>query len=81
MALDLASKGQKVQLDLFSRNVEEPFQSEKLWEAVDAVNKQYGRGTLFSAACGKSLSWKDQKNHLSPPYTTNWNYLPIAFAK
>lgn len=81
MALDLMPKGRKVQLDLFSRNVEEPFQSEKLWEAVDLVNKQYGRGTLFSAACGRSLSWKDQKSHLSQPYTTSWGHLPVAFAK
>lgn len=81
MAIDLAPKGQRVQLDLFSRSAEEPTQSEKLWDAVDSVNKQYGRGTLFSAACGKNLTWKDQKNHLSPPYTTNWKYLPIVFAK
>lgn len=81
MAFGLTPKGQKVQLDLFSRNAGEPFQSEKLWEALDSVNKRYGRGTLFSAACGRSLSWKDQKNHLSQPYTTNWNYLPLVFAK
>jgi DNA polymerase V len=81
MALDLMPKGQKVQLDLFSRNVEERFQSEKLWEALDLVNKRYGRGTLFSAACGKTLSWKDQKNHVSQPYTTNWKFLPTAFVK
>jgi DNA polymerase V len=81
MALDLTPKGQNIQLDLFSRNIQGSSQPEKLWEAVDSVNKQYGRGTLFSAACGKSLSWKDQKNHLSPPYTTNWSYLPIVFAK
>ena len=81
MALDLIPKGQKVQLDLFSRNVEEPFQSAKLWEALDEINKRYGRGTLFSAACGKNLSWKDQKNLLSPPYTTSWKHLPVAFLK
>jgi DNA polymerase V len=81
MAFDLAPKGQEGQLDLFSRHVEEPFQSEKLWEALDLVNKRYGRGTVFPAACGKSLTWKDQKKHLSQPYTTSWHHLPLVFAK
>jgi DNA polymerase V len=81
MAFDLAPKGQEGQLDLFSRHVEEPFQSEKLWEALDLVNKRYGRGTVFSAACGKGLTWKDQKKHLSQPYTTSWHHLPLVFAK
>lgn len=47
---------------------------------IDLINKQYGRGTLFSAACGRSLSWKDNKNFLSPSYTTRWDQLAIAYA-
>jgi hypothetical protein len=35
----------------------------------------------FSAACRKSLSWKDKKNLLSPSYTTRWDQLAIAFAR
>ena len=81
MAHELKPKGQNVQLDLFSNKFEEPLQSPELWEAIDNLNKRFGKGTLFSAACGKSVSWKDKKNLLSPSYTTRWDQLAIAFAR
>ena len=81
MAHELKPKGQNIQLDLFSNKFEEPLQSPELWEAIDTLNKRYGKETLFSAACGKSLSWKDKKNLLSPSYTTRWDQLAIAFAR
>ncbi|MGV8949400.1 MAG: Y-family DNA polymerase [Candidatus Paracaedibacter sp.] len=81
MAHELALKQKSFQLDLFSKKEEESSQSPALWEALDELNKRYGRGTLFSAACGMSLSWKDKKNLLSPSYTTRWDQLAFAFAK
>jgi DNA polymerase V len=81
MAHELALKEKSFQLDLFSKKEEESSQSPALWEALDELNKRYGRGTLFSAACGISLSWKDKKNLLSPSYTTRWDQLAYAFTK
>jgi DNA polymerase V len=81
MAHELALKEKSFQLDLFSKREAESSQSPALWEALDELNKRYGRGTLFSAACGISLSWKDKKNLLSPSYTTRWDQLALAFAK
>lgn len=81
MAIDLVPKGQNVQLDLFSRNNDQAYQSPQLWEALDRINQRYGQGTIHAVACGKILRWRDQKNNLSPAYTANWDELPIVFAK
>jgi DNA polymerase V len=81
MAFDLLEKHHQVQLDLFTTLPTEDPKSANLTRAIDQVNQRFGRGTLLSAACGKRLSWKDQKKNVSPAYTTCWEDLPKAFAQ
>ena len=81
MAIDLQPKDQYVQGDLFSSLPTQNLKTSQLCQALDEINSRYGRGTLFSAACGTGLSWKDQKAYLSPAYTTRWDRFPVVYAK
>jgi DNA polymerase V len=78
MALDLLPRDKFIQLDLFSPMPTEDPRIFKLTQALDHVNKRFGRGTIFPAACGKQLRWRDQKKNISPAYTTCWMSLPKA---
>jgi DNA polymerase V len=80
MAFDLIPKHDQVQLDLFATLPMEDPKSANLTRVIDQVNQRFGRGAILSAACGKRLSWKDQKRNVSPAYTTCWQDLPKAFA-
>ena len=71
---DLRSGAQ--QLDLFSQGQFEP--KSKLFEAVDAVNRKFGGGTVVSIAEGLSQKWKMPRENQSPSYTTSWAGLPVA---
>lgn len=81
MAFDLTPKHHQVQYDLFATLPTEDPKVARLTSVVDRVNQRFGRGTILSAACGKRLSWKDQKKNVSPAYTTCWKDLPKAFAR
>ncbi|NTU68256.1 MAG: Y-family DNA polymerase [Chlorobiaceae bacterium] len=51
--------------------------STRLMAALDAVNSRYGQGTL-RVASDTAESWKQQQEHLSPHYTTDWDdIIPI----
>ncbi len=70
----------KTQYDLFLQPPTECDKKTNLTKAVDRLNKRYGRGTVYVAACGKQTS-RDQKLHnKSPAYTTCWNEIPRAKA-
>ena len=79
MGLDLIPRT-RTQLDLFLEPPVECKEKANLNKAVDQLNKRYGRSTVFMAACGKRLTWKDQKLRKSPAYTTSWQELPRARA-
>jgi len=81
MAFDLLPKDHQIQLDLFTTLPMEDPKSTKLTQTLDLVNQRFGRGTILSAACGRRLSWKDQKRNVSPAYTTCWQDLPMALAR
>ena len=54
---------------------EEPATNErdaKLMQAMDAINKRYGRGAVHLAA-ENSEAWKPNQERLSPCYTTRWD--------
>jgi len=51
-------------------------QSQPLMQAMDAINKRYGEGSLNIGQCKKSRSWYATRNHASPRYTTAWHELP-----
>lgn len=51
-----------------------------LMEAVDTVNRRWGRGTLSFAACGFDRPWWMRQARRSAPFTTSWDHLPTARA-
>ena len=54
---------------------EDPVQNERdtrLMQAMDAINKRYGRGTVHLAA-ENSDAWKPNQERLSSGYTTRWS--------
>ena len=62
------------QLDLFSPV--EKAEASPLYKAIDALNKRYGKGRVFSAAEGLGdRSWKMKRTKLSKRPTTRWNEL------
>jgi len=80
MALDLMSID-KTQLNLFEKGVKDSLKTQQIRQALDKINKKYGRGTVHMASCVPKLNWKDRKTKKSPSYTTSWSALPKAFAK
>ncbi len=47
-----------------------------LMETVDAVNKRWGRGTVFFAAAGTQQPWPMRQQQHSKRYTTRWDEVP-----
>ncbi len=52
--------------------------SKRLMAAMDAVNREYGRNTLRSAAQGMTSRWATRSENRSPSYTTRWEELPVV---
>ena len=52
--------------------------SEKLMKAMDAINHEFGRGTLRSGASGVVQRWAMRTENRSPRYTTRWDELPVV---
>ena len=70
----LEKVGSARQLDLFSPV--EKAEASPLYKAIDALNKRYGKGRVFSAAEGLGdRSWKMKRTKLSKRPTTRWNEL------
>ncbi len=70
----LEKVGSARQLDLFSPV--EKAEASPLYKAIDALNKRYGKGRVFSAAEGLGdRSWKMKRTRLSKRPTTRWNEL------
>ncbi len=62
------------QPDLFADNREQAKEA-RLSEALDRINRKFGRGTLFHLAEGIERPWFMKRNMLSPACTTNWDQL------
>jgi DNA polymerase V len=65
-----------VQPDIFS--YAESSRRDKLYEAVDKINKQFGKKTIFHLAEGIQRPWTMKRDHLSPNYTTDWQQIPVV---
>ena len=50
----------------------------KLMDALDGLNKRYGRGTVKVSTEGAFKEWQMKQERKSPSYTTDWNALPMA---
>lgn len=51
----------------------------KLMDALDGLNKRFGRGTVKISAQGANKGWQMRQDQKSPSYTTDWNALPFAW--
>ena len=54
---------------------------ERLMDAIDAVNRRYGKMTIVPAAQGFKRPWKMRAENLSPAWTTRIKDLPLVAAK
>lgn len=63
------------QLDLFAEHQRDE-KDERLAEAMDKINRQFGKGAIFNLAEGIKKPWSMKREHLSPSFTTNWDQLP-----
>ena len=73
----LEKVGSARQLDLFSPV--EKAEASPLYKAIDALNKRYGKGKVFSAAEGLGdRSWKMKRSKLSKRPTTRWDELTVV---
>ncbi|WP_417500405.1 DUF4113 domain-containing protein [Methylophaga sp.] len=64
--------GRHEQLDLLNPNPG----NDKLMQVFDALNGQYGTGTLFLGAQGIEQKWHMRRDMLTPQYTTKWRDVP-----
>jgi DNA polymerase V len=59
-----------------------PTDRTKLMQALDAIDKKYGKNTVFPAAIGiqGKQSWSLKREFHSPPVTTSWEHIPTVKA-
>lgn len=76
MLMELSAKVQR-QETLFD-NAPSRDRATKTMAVMDAINREWGRGTLRSGAAGMSQRWAMRSEKRSPRYTTRWDELPIA---
>ena len=51
-----------------------------LMQAVDRINAQWGRNTVYYAAEGNGKPWQMRRSYLSNRYTTEWQEIPLVKA-
>lgn len=51
-----------------------------LLQALDRINRRWGKDTLQYASAGLRQSWHHKQELKSPSYTTNWRELPVVIA-
>jgi DNA polymerase V len=68
--------GHQVQTHLFDQHDRE--RSQRLMAALDAINMQWGAGTVRYAAAGLRPQWITRCGHRSPRYTTRWEELVVV---
>ncbi len=65
------------QLDLFHQSTEATLQkTADLMNALDGINRKFGRHTIKLAAEGFIKPWAMRADMQSPHYTTRWSDLP-----
>lgn len=75
----LEKAGSARQLDLFGES--RPLERSKLYEAVDALNRRYGKGAVGSASEGlrsRKPLWSMRRGMMSGVSTTKWDSLPVV---
>lgn len=64
------------QQDLFS--IQAPDKSVRLMEALDSVNKRWGKNAVRTAAQGYNKPWAMKQDNLSQGFTTRWEEILLA---
>jgi len=72
MLLDIVPQSVK-QYDLLLNVIDD--KSDRLMSAIDSINKEMGKNTLFFAAEGTKREWLIKCEKRSPRYTTRWGEL------
>ena len=68
-----------VQPDLFGEvSLIEHYYQSRLMAVVDALNRIFGRDTLFFAAQGITRDWRMRQTMLSPRFTTRWDEIALV---
>ena len=49
--------------------------SKRIMQAVDKINTQMGRNTVYFSSCGRQQGWARKEQWSSPRYTTRWEEL------
>ena len=75
--LTLISDKAKRQETLFDDPIRRA-RSTKLMAAMDAINAEFGRDTVRTAASGTEKRWAMRSENRSPRFTTCWDELPVA---
>jgi DNA polymerase V len=52
--------------------------STKLMDALDGLNKRFGRGTVKVSTQGAHKGWQMRQERKSPNYTTDWGEVPVV---
>jgi DNA polymerase V len=52
--------------------------SPKLMQALDLLNREYGRNTVYLAAAGIQQRWTTLFESRTPRYTTRWEEVPVV---
>jgi len=55
-----------------------PATDTRLMEALDGLNKRFGRGTVKVSTQGAHAGWQMRQERKSPSYTTDWASMPWA---
>jgi DNA polymerase V len=53
----------------------------RVMQAMDRINRMWGKGTLRSGAEGIDKRWKMRRERMSPAFTTCWDQLPVGVAR
>jgi DNA polymerase V len=73
--LDLVPAG-RVQGDLW--DAPDSPRAQRLMAALDALNRNHGRGAVAFAACGTQRAWSLRSEQRSPRFTTDWQELLVV---
>ncbi len=73
--LDISPK-QYLPPSLFEEESSRDKTSEALIQAMEHINRRWGKHTVRPATMGKKVSWDIKRDHLSNPHTTSWKHLP-----
>lgn len=55
-----------------------PAGNQRLMQALDTLNKRYGRGAVKISTQGAYKDWQMRQERKSPCYSTRWDELPLA---